>query len=138
LKLSAKSQKKYLQNAGNGLQWKRIYADTVGAELEEGSMAEQRKKRYRLVFIRTKPVVKLLILLAVVLSTVALVALRANIEEGKSRYEAMRQYAITVEGDNQDLDQRIKELGSLESALRIAMEELGLVLPDSLVITPGN
>jgi hypothetical protein len=50
----------------------------------------------------------------------------------------MRQYAITVEGDNQDLDQRIKELGSLESALRIAMEELGLVLPDSLVITPGN
>ena len=101
-------------------------------------MAEQRKKRYRLVFIRTKPVVKLLILLAVVLSTVALVALRANIEEGKSRYEAMRQYAITVEGDNQDLDQRIKELGSLESALRIAMEELGLVLPDSIIVTPGN
>lgn len=101
-------------------------------------MAVNRKKRYRLVFVRTKPVVKLLILLAVVLSTVALVALRANIEESKSRYEAMRQYAITVEGDNQELDQRIKELGTIDSALRIAMEELGLVLPDSFVMTPGN
>ena len=101
-------------------------------------MANQKRKRYRLVLVRTKPMVKLLILLAVVLSTVALVALRANIEAGKGRYEAMRQYAITLEGDNQDLDQRIKELGSIESALRIAMEELGLVLPDSVVITPGN
>ena len=50
----------------------------------------------------------------------------------------MRQYAITVEGDNQELDQRIKELGTIDSALRIAMEELGLVLPDSFVMTPGN
>ena len=131
-------QKKYLQNAGNGLQWKRIYANVIGKKMEVGSMAVNRKKRYRLVFVRTKPVVKLLILLAVVLSTVALVALRANIEEGKSRYEAMRQYAITVEGDNQELDQRIKELGTIDSALRIAMEELGLVLPDAFVMTPGN
>ena len=101
-------------------------------------MANRKRKRYRLVLVRTKPAVKLLILLAVVLSTIALVALRANIEAGKNRYEAMRQYAITLEGDNQDLDQRIKELGSVESALRIAMEELGLVLPDSVVITPGD
>ena len=36
------------------------------------------------------------------------------------------------------LDEKIEELGSIESALRIAMEELGLVLPDSVVITPGN
>ena len=61
-------------------------------------MANRKRKRYRLVLVRTKPAVKLLILLAVVLSTIALVALRANIEEGKTRYEAMRQYAITLEG----------------------------------------
>lgn len=101
-------------------------------------MADRRKKRYRLVLIRTKPIVKVLILTAVLLSTVAMVALHAGIEENQGRYEAMRQYAMTLEGDNADLDQRIRELGSIESALRIAMEELGLVLPDSVVITPGN
>jgi hypothetical protein len=101
-------------------------------------MANRKRKHYRLVLVRTKPAVKLLILLAVVLSTVALVALRANIEAGKNRYEAMRQYAITLEGDNQDLDQRIKELGSIESALRIAMEELGLEYPGTVIFTPGN
>ena len=79
-----------------------------------------------------------MILAAVVLSTVALITLRASIEDNRGKYEAMRQYAMTLEGDNQDLDQRIQELGSIESALRIAMEELGLVLPDSVVITPGN
>ena len=101
-------------------------------------MATKKRKRYRLVLIRTHPLVKAMILAAVVLSTVALITLRASIEDNRGKYEAMRQYAITLEGDNQDLDQRIRELGSIESALRIAMEELGLVLPDSVVITPGN
>lgn len=98
----------------------------------------KKRRCYRLVLIRTKPLVKGLILAAVVLSTVTLIALRSGIEKSQGRYEAMRQYAITLEGDNQDLDEKIEELGSIESALRIAMEELGLVLPDSIVITPGN
>lgn len=98
----------------------------------------KKRKRYRLVLVRTHPLVKGMILLMVVLSTVALITLRASIENSRGSYEAMRQYAMTLEGDNQDLDQRIQELGSIESALRIAMEELGLVLPDSVVITPGN
>ena len=99
---------------------------------------KKRKKRYRVVLLRTNPLVKAGILAAVILSTVTLVALRAGIEENKRSYEAMRQYAITLEGDNVDLEQRIEELGSIESALRIAMEELGLVLPDAIVMTPGN
>ena len=98
----------------------------------------KKRRRYRLVLIRTSPLVKGLILAAVVLSTVTLIALRARIEQSQGHYQAMRQYAITLEGDNQDLDKKIEELGSIESALRIAMEELGLVLPDSVVITPGN
>ena len=99
---------------------------------------QRKRRRFRLVFTKTSPLVKCLILITVVLSTVALVTLHATIEENRSQYEAMRQYAMTLEGDNQDLDQRIEELGSIESALRIAMEELGLVLPDTVVITPGN
>ena len=99
---------------------------------------KKRKKRYRVVLLRTNPLVKAGILAAVILSTVTLVALRAGIEENKRSYEAMRQYAITLEGDNVDLEQRIEELGSIESALRIAMEELGLMLPDAIVVTPGN
>ena len=99
---------------------------------------QKRRRRYRLVFTRTSPLVKGMILAAIVLSTVAMVTLHASIEDSRGRFEAMRQYAMTLEGDNQDLDRRIEELGSIESALRIAMEELGLVLPDTIVITPGN
>ena len=102
------------------------------------TIERRRRKRYRLVLLRTKPLVKGMILAAVILSTIALVALRAGIEDSRRSYEAMRQYAITLEGNNIDLDQRIEELGSIESALRIAMEELGLMLPDAIVVTPGN
>lgn len=101
-------------------------------------MVNKKRKRYRLVLVRTSPLVKILILAAILLSTIAMVVLQVNIETSRNRYNAMRQYAITLEGDNADLDQRIKELGSVESALRIAMEELGLVLPDSIIVTPGN
>ena len=110
----------------------------VDREGEMDDMKPQKKKRYRLVFVRTRPLVKWMILLAVVLSTVAMVTLRARIEEDKRNYEIMRQYAMNLEGDNLDLDRKIEELGSIESALRIAMEELGLVMPDTVVISPSN
>ena len=101
-------------------------------------MAMQRKKRYRLVLIKTSPLVRTMLLSAVALSTVAILALRAGIDANQKQYESMRQYAMTLEGNNQELDRRIEELGSAESAMRIAMEELGLVRPDTVVITPGN
>ena len=110
----------------------------VDREGEMDDMKPQKKKRYRLVFVRTHPLVKWMILLAVVLSTVAMVTMRARIEEDKRNYEIMRQYAMNLEGDNLDLDRKIEELGSIESALRIAMEELGLVMPDTVVISPSN
>ena len=101
-------------------------------------MANNKKRRYRVMFTKTSPMVKVIILVAVVVSTVALVTLHAGIEESRNRYETMRQEAMTLEGDNQELDQRIDALGSIESFLRIALEELGLVLPDTIVMTPGN
>jgi cell division protein FtsL len=101
-------------------------------------MTNKKRQRYRVMFTKTSPLVTGLILVAVVLSTVALVTLHAGIEESRNQYEAMRQHAMTLEGENQELDQRIGALGSIESALRIALEELGLVLPDTIVLTPGN
>ena len=101
-------------------------------------MVNKKRKRYRLVLVRTSPLVKILILAAILLSTIAMVVLQVNIETSRNRYNAMRQYAITLEGDNADLDKRSKELGSVESALGIALDDLGLVQPDSIIVTPGN
>lgn len=97
-----------------------------------------RKKPVKLVLKRTNPVTKAAILAAAVLSLVALVALYSSIDRIHSQYEAMRIQAKALESGNNQLQTQIDDLGSWESAIRIAMEELGLTFPDSVIVTPGN
>ena len=101
-------------------------------------MAKRRKKKYRLVLRRSHPVVWAAVLVLVIACTVALVATRANIENSRSQYEAMRMQAAALEENNNMLSDRIRDLGSVESAIQIAMEKLGLMFPDSIVFNPDN
>ena len=91
------------------------------------------KRKYRLVLRKTSPLVKVVILIAIVLSTIALVTLHATIEESRQQYEQLRQEAGVLEENNEGLLQRIEGLGSLESIIQIAMEKLGLVMPDTTI-----
>lgn len=96
------------------------------------------KRKYRVVFRKTSPLMKTLILVMVLLCTVALVTLHAINEQNRSQYEAMRQQAAALEENNQTMMQQIDEMGSLESVIRIAMEKLGLVLPDTTLFDTDN
>ena len=91
------------------------------------------KRKYRLVFKKTSPFVKAVIVIAILLSTIALVTLHATIAERKAEYEQLRQEAGKLEENNENLTHQIEEMGTLESIIRIAMERLGLVLPDTTI-----
>ncbi len=96
------------------------------------------KRKYRVVFKKTSPLVKAVILIAIVLSTIALVTLHATIEQDRSQYEAMREHAGMLEENNQSLMQQIDEKDTLETIIQIAMERLGLVLPGTTIFETGN
>lgn len=96
------------------------------------------KRKYRVVFKKTSPLVKAVILIAILLSTIALVTLHATIEQSRSQYEAMRQHAGMLEENNQSLIQQIGDVDALETIIQIAMERLGLVLPDTTIFETGN
>ncbi len=96
------------------------------------------KRKYRVVFKKTSPLVKAVILIAIVLSTIALVTLHATIEQSRSQYEAMREHAGMLEENNQNLVQQIDEMNTLEIIIQIAMERLGLVLPGTTIFETGN
>ncbi len=96
------------------------------------------KRKYRVVFKKTSPLVKAVILIAILLSTIALVTLHATIEQSRSQYEAMRQHAGMLEENNQSLVQQIGDVDALETIIQIAMERLGLVLPDTTIFETGN
>ncbi len=96
------------------------------------------KRPVKLVLKKTSPITKAAILAAAVLSVVALAALYSSIDQLQGQYDALRQQAMALESGNSLLQQHIDDLGSMESAIRIAMEELGLTFPDSVIYTPGN
>lgn len=101
-------------------------------------MAVRKRKKYRVVLRRSHPVIWACILVAVVLSTVTLLTLHASIDASNTQYDQLRAQASQLEAENDRLNERIDILGTVESAIQIAMEKLGLVLPDTVVFDPGN
>lgn len=92
----------------------------------------------RIVFRRTSPLMKCVVLTAIVACTVALIALRVNILQNRQRQQDLEQQAIQLVQENKALTQNIAKLGTAESIRRIAETELGLVDPDTQFFTPGN
>ena len=81
---------------------------------------------------------KIVLILLILASVVALAALgfvRAHIE---SQTQAALDRAAELEQENAELIDKIDSLGSSSSIEKIAKEELGLVRPDTVIINPNS
>lgn len=94
------------------------------------------KKRVKVV-LRSNPIIMAIVLVAVICATVAVVTLQNALEQSREQYELLRQRAAILEEANKELTSDIANLGSVESAIEIAEDELGLVDPDDTVFTPA-
>ena len=92
--------------------------------------------RVRLVYKRSSLTLKIMVLCAIVVSIVTLSVLGGVLADQQAQTEAMRQQAGRLEQENQDLEDKIDNLGSVDSVEDIAKEELGLVDPDTVIIDP--
>lgn len=98
-------------------------------------MAKLRKflSRIRLVYRRSSPLTKCVVLAAILLSTVTVITLGAVRREAQAQTEALRQEAAVLEQENQELRDSISILGTVESVKQIAKDVLGLVDPDTVI-----
>lgn len=92
--------------------------------------------RIRLVYRRSSPLLKCVVLAAIVLCTGALLILRSSIRDLKQTTDDLRAEAAALEQENKKLEKSIAELGTIQSIKRIAGEELGLVDPDTIFFEP--
>ena len=81
-------------------------------------------------------ILKIVLIVLIVFSIVALAALRWVHSGILSEIDALKDEASGLEYANQVLDQKTEELGSIQSIQDIAKEELGLVDPDTILIDP--
>ena len=99
------------------------------------------KDKLKLIKLRLRPSprsTKIMLIVAILFAMIALIALRMAITDLNNREEDLRQKASALEQDNQDLQENIGILGSVQSIIQIARDELGLVDPDTVILGPES
>ena len=87
--------------------------------------------------LRSAPVkLKAVLIVLIVLSTAALVALRWVHNGIQAETQRKAEQAAAMEGENADLQEKIDSIGSVQSIRQIAQDELGLADPDTVLIHP--
>ena len=87
--------------------------------------------------LRSAPVkLKAVLIVLIVLSTAALVALRWVHNGIQAETQRKTEQAAAMEGENADLQEKIDSIGSVRSIRQIAQDELGLADPDTVLIHP--
>ncbi len=87
---------------------------------------------------RTSPATMVVVMIAMILCTATLVFLHTATEKAQAEYNVLRQQAAELVAQNRKLSDRIASLGSVDSAIIIAQEELDMVDPDSVIVDPGK
>lgn len=94
--------------------------------------------RIRLVYRRSSLLLKILVLVTILVSAAALLALRTKIVAYQQKSQALQAQAVQLQQENEELTKRIAELGTKDSIRRIAIEQLGLMDPYAQFFNPGQ
>lgn len=99
------------------------------------------KDKLKLIKLRLRPSprsTKIMLIVAILFAMMALIALRMAITDLDNRAEDLRKKAAAMEQENKDLQENIGILGSVQSIIQIARDELGLVDPDTVILEPES
>ena len=94
--------------------------------------------RIRLVYRRSPLFLKILVLVTILASAAALLALRGSMLGYQQQRQALQSQAVALQQENAELTQRIAELGTKAGIRRIAIEELGLMDPTAQFFNTGK
>ena len=97
-------------------------------------MANFKKMINRIQFVRRRSSkwTVIVIIIAIVLSMGALAALHLSMIELKNRTDELMDKAAHLEAENDQLQEDIEQVDSIQGIVEIAEEELGLVQPDAV------
>ena len=94
--------------------------------------------RVKIEFRHSRPLTKIVVCSAIVLSMAALITLRLAQDHIQAQTDEMRSQAAYLENENAMLDDRIENLDSVQGVEQIAKEDLGLVYPDTVIVDPES
>jgi len=101
----------------------------------------QRQSPFRNIKVVVRPgprKLKIVLILLILASLVTLVSLGVVLHHIESQTQAALDQAAELEHENAELADKIDNIGSSSNIKDIAREELGLVDPDTVIITPNS
>ncbi|MCI7018869.1 MAG: hypothetical protein MR913_03500 [Clostridiales bacterium] len=99
-------------------------------------MKEFKTGKYK-VRLRSAPAsLKVALIVLILFSVAALVALQWVHSGIQAETQRKTEQAAAMEGENADLQEKIDNIGSVQSIRQIAQDELGLADPDTVLIHP--
>ena len=101
----------------------------------------QIKEKFKLIKLRLRSSprsTKIMLIVAILFAMTALIMLRMAITDLDNRTEDLRTKAAAMEQENKDLQENIGILGSVQSIIQIARDELGLVDPNTVILEPES
>ena len=99
------------------------------------------KEKLKLIKLRLRPSprsTKVMLIIAILFAMMALLALSMATTYLDGRTEELHQKAAALEQENKDLQENIGILGSIQSIIQIAKDELGLVDPNTVILSPES
>ena len=89
--------------------------------------------RIKLVRMRTPNLVKVVLMIVIVLCMAALISMRIFVNDLHNRTQKLQDDAAALDNANSELEEKIDQIGSVQSVIDIAQEELGLVAPGTVI-----
>ena len=94
--------------------------------------------RIRLVYRRSPMLLKILVLVTILVTAAALLALRGAMQGFQQQSQVLQSQAIALQQENAELTERIAELGTENSIRRIAKEQLDMMDPNAQLFDTGK
>ena len=99
---------------------------------------EERRKPVKIIVRPSSPLLKIIVILVIVFAMAALLALSWVRTGILTRTEELRSEAAGLEYENEELENKIADLGGVQSVQDIAEDELGYANPDTILIDPTS
>lgn len=95
-------------------------------------MAARKRKRIKVIYRHSSPLLKCVLLTAIVFSTVALLVLKNAIKRKEMEYDDLRKQASQEEHRRTELEEYLENRGTVDGIRQYAEEVLGLVYPGTV------
>lgn len=93
-------------------------------------------RNMQITFQKSAPLTKIIVICAIVLSTAALITLRFQQNDIERQTAAFKQQAAQLLIDNEELQEKIEDVDSVQGVQEIAQAELDMVFPDTEFFEP--